>query len=82
MVLALSHDRYGVPAEDYLAFTSAYGWDVREWPGFALLRGARETASASWVAQQAPGNPAALAEFRRRVASLRDGGTAVRWYPF
>ncbi|WP_405016869.1 aminoglycoside phosphotransferase family protein [Kitasatospora sp. NBC_00070] len=82
VVLALSHDRYGVPAEDYLAFTEAYGRDVRDWPGFAVLRGARETASASWVAQQAPGNPAALAEFTRRVASLRDGATAVRWYPF
>jgi Ser/Thr protein kinase RdoA (MazF antagonist) len=82
VVLALSHDRYGVPAEDYLAFTTAYGWDVRDWPGFAVLRGARETASASWVAQQVPGNQAALVEFRRRVASLRDGATAVRWYPF
>ncbi|MFI9326451.1 phosphotransferase enzyme family protein [Kitasatospora sp. NPDC052868] len=82
VVLALSHDRYGVPAEDYRAFTEGYGWDVREWPGFAVLRGARETASASWVAQQAAGNPAALAEFRRRVASLREGATDVRWYAF
>ncbi|BFV59930.1 aminoglycoside phosphotransferase family protein [Kitasatospora sp. CMC57] len=82
VVLALSHDRYGVPAEEYLEFTGAYGWDVRDWPGFAVLRGARETASASWVAQQAPGNPAALAEFTRRVGSLRDGATAERWYPF
>ncbi|MER6396786.1 phosphotransferase enzyme family protein [Kitasatospora sp. NPDC059973] len=82
VVLALSHDRYGVPAEEYRAFTEAYGWDVREWAGFAVLRGARETASASWVAQQAPGNPAALAEFRRRVDSLREGATGVRWYPF
>lgn len=82
VVLALSHDRYGVPGEEYLAFTAAYGWDVRDWPGFAVLRGARETASASWVAQQAAGSPAALAEFRRRVDSLRDGATDVRWYPF
>ncbi|MFE6053377.1 phosphotransferase [Kitasatospora sp. NPDC056446] len=82
VVLALAHDRYGVPGEEYRAFTGAYGWDVREWPGFTVLRGARETASASWVAQQAAGNPAALAEFRRRVDSLRDGATEVRWYPF
>ncbi|MER7846560.1 aminoglycoside phosphotransferase family protein [Kitasatospora sp. NPDC096077] len=82
VVLALAHDRYGVPAEEYRAFTEAYGRDVRDWPGFAVLRGARETASASWVAQQAVGNPAALAEFGRRVASLREGATEVRWYPF
>ena len=59
-----------------------YGWDVREWEGCAVLRGARETASCAWVSQHAPGNPAALAEFRRRVASLRDADPTVRWHPF
>ncbi|MFD8073159.1 phosphotransferase enzyme family protein [Streptomyces sp. NPDC059718] len=82
VVMALSRDRYGLGTDSYDAFTAAYGWDVREWDGCAVLRGARETASCAWVAQHAPGNPAALAEFRRRVASLRDGDPAVRWYPF
>ncbi|MDX2702236.1 aminoglycoside phosphotransferase family protein [Streptomyces sp. PA03-6a] len=82
VVMALSRDRYGLGPDAYAAFTAAYGWDVREWDGCAVLRGARETASCAWVAQHAPGNPAALAEFRRRVASLRDGDPAVRWYPF
>ncbi|MFF9061214.1 phosphotransferase enzyme family protein [Streptomyces sp. NPDC014882] len=82
VVLALSRDRYGLPAEAYDSFTAAYGWDVREWEGCAVLRGARETASCAWVAQHAPANPRALAEFGRRVASLRDGDESVRWYPF
>ncbi|MEU6812072.1 aminoglycoside phosphotransferase family protein [Streptomyces sp. NPDC046831] len=82
VVMALSRDRYGLPAEAYDAFTAAYGWDVREWEGCAVLRGARETASCAWVAQHAPSNPKALAEFERRVASLRDGDETVRWYPF
>ncbi|WP_326768477.1 aminoglycoside phosphotransferase family protein [Streptomyces sp. NBC_01591] len=82
VVLALSRDRYGLAPEAYDAFTATYGWDVREWEGCAVLRGARETASCAWVSQHAPANPKALAEFRRRVASLRDGDTAVRWYPF
>ncbi|MFF7631676.1 phosphotransferase enzyme family protein [Kitasatospora sp. NPDC008050] len=82
VTLALSCDRYGVPEPEYLAFTGAYGWDVRDWEGCAVLRGARETASAAWVAQQVPGNPAALAEFRRRVASLREGDAGVRWFAF
>ncbi|MFF8930246.1 phosphotransferase enzyme family protein [Streptomyces longwoodensis] len=82
VVMALSHDRYGLPAEDHDAFTRTYGWDVREWDGCAVLRGARETASCAWVAQHAPSNPKALAEFERRVASLRDGDPTVRWYPF
>ncbi|TQJ90740.1 phosphotransferase enzyme family protein [Streptomyces sp. SLBN-31] len=82
VVMALSRDRYGLAAEAYDSFTEAYGWDVREWEGCSVLRGARETASCAWVAQHAPSNPNALAEFRRRVASLRDGDEGVRWYPF
>ncbi|MGW8362438.1 phosphotransferase enzyme family protein [Streptomyces wedmorensis] len=82
VVLALSRDRYGLDPAAYDAFTEAYGWDVREWEGCAVLRGARETASCAWVAQHAPANPKALAEFERRVASLREGDTEVRWYPF
>ncbi|MFG2955239.1 phosphotransferase enzyme family protein [Streptomyces sp. NPDC048291] len=82
VVMALSRDRYGMPAEAYDSFTEAYGWDVREWKGCGVLRGARETASCAWVAQHAPSNPKALAEFERRVASLREGDESVRWYPF
>ncbi|MFD8236373.1 phosphotransferase enzyme family protein [Streptomyces sp. NPDC059696] len=82
VVMALSHDRYGMPDEAYASFTEAYGWDVRGWEGCGVLRGARETASCAWVAQHAPGNPKALAEFERRVRSLRDGDETVRWYPF
>ncbi|MFJ8490227.1 phosphotransferase [Streptomyces sp. NPDC094038] len=82
VVMALSRDRYGMPAEAYDSFTEAYGWDVRAWEGCAVLRGARETASCAWVAQHAPTNPKALTEFERRVASLREGDESVRWYPF
>ncbi|WP_427919313.1 phosphotransferase enzyme family protein [Streptomyces sp. cg40] len=82
VVMALSRDRYGVPAAAYEEFTEAYGWDVREWDGCGVLRGARETASCAWVAQHAPSNPEALVEFERRVRSLRDGDETVRWFPF
>ncbi|MGW3988354.1 phosphotransferase enzyme family protein [Streptomyces sp. NPDC004830] len=82
VVMALSHDRYGLPDAAYASFTRAYGWDVREWEGCSVLRGARETASCAWVAQHAPGNPKARAEFERRVTSLREGDETVRWYPF
>lgn len=82
VVMSLSLVRYGLDPARYDAFTEAYGWDVRGWEGCEVLRGARETASCAWVAQHAPANPAARAEFRRRVASLRDGDDTVRWYPF
>lgn len=82
VVQTLTRDRYGVPPAAYRAFTDAYGWDVAEWDGCEVLRGARETAGCAWVAQHAAANPAARNEFRRRVASLRSGDTTVRWYSF
>ncbi|MFJ7591842.1 phosphotransferase enzyme family protein [Streptomyces sp. NPDC097617] len=82
VVMALARHRYGLPAGQYGAFVAAYGWDVRDWEGCAVLRGARETASCAWVAQHAPTNPKALAEFRRRVSSLRDGDGETRWHSF
>lgn len=82
VVQTLSRDRYGVPPAAYSAFTDAYGWDVAEWEGCEVLRGARETAGCAWVAQHAAANPAARTEFRRRVASLRAGDPTVRWYSF
>ncbi|WP_142214960.1 phosphotransferase enzyme family protein [Streptomyces sp. SLBN-118] len=82
VVMALARDRYGLTPEAYESFTGAYGWDVREWEGCAVLRGARETASCAWVAQHAPTNPRAREEFARRVASLRDGAEGIRWYVF
>ncbi|MGW6572515.1 phosphotransferase enzyme family protein [Streptomyces sp. NPDC054945] len=82
VVMALSRDRYGMQADAYEAFVTAYGWDVRDWEGCAVLRGARETAACAWVAQHAPTDPKAQAEFRRRVASLRDGDRESRWHSF
>ncbi|AJT63669.1 aminoglycoside phosphotransferase family protein [Streptomyces chattanoogensis] len=82
VVMALSRDRYGLGPDAYDTFAAVYGWDVRDWAGCAVLRGSRETASCAWVSQHAPGNPAALKEFRRRIASLREKDATVRWYPF
>ncbi|MFE9254351.1 phosphotransferase enzyme family protein [Streptomyces sp. NPDC006879] len=82
VVMVLAKDRYGLGPQEYRAFTEGYGWDVRQWSGYAVLRGARETASCAWVAQHAPVNPGALAEFRRRVTSLRGDDPEVRWHSF
>ncbi|MBE9500060.1 phosphotransferase [Streptomyces sp. GKU 257-1] len=54
VVMALSRDRYGLPAAEYESFCAGYGWDVREWEGCAVLRGARETASCAWVSPSTP----------------------------
>jgi hypothetical protein len=82
VVVVLTADRYGLPAGALREFTDGYGWDVRGWPGHAVLRAARETASCAWVAQRAAHDPAAAAEFALRVRSLREGDPAVRWSAF
>lgn len=82
VVMALARDRYGMPDEEYRSFTETYGWDVTEWDGYLVLRRARETASAAWVAQRAAENPAALTEFALRVNSLREGDPMARWHSF
>jgi hypothetical protein len=82
VVMLLAADRYGLAEAEYAAFAAAYGWDVREWAGCAVLRGVREAASCAWVAQRAPANPAARREFAHRVATLRSGGTRARWHTF
>lgn len=81
-VLALAKRRYGLDPDDYAAFTRAYGWDVTEWAGAEMLMAAREVASAAWVAQRIPGNPAARAEFAERVRALRTGDTRTPWNAF
>ncbi|CAM5249269.1 Aminoglycoside phosphotransferase domain-containing protein OS=Streptomyces violarus OX=67380 GN=FHS41_001651 PE=4 SV=1 [Streptomyces violarus] len=37
VVMALSHDRYGLPDEAYESFTETYGWDVRRGRGAVCL---------------------------------------------
>lgn len=80
VVMALSRDRYGLDPEAYDAFTRTYGWDVREWDGCAVLRGARETASCAWVAQHAAGQPQGARGVRAQggvVAGRKSGGALV-----
>jgi hypothetical protein len=77
VVLALSRDRYGLDPAAYDAFTDAYGWDVREWEGCAVLRGARETASCAWVAQHGQPEGAGRGPPPGRVAAGRRPGGAL-----
>ena len=73
VVMALSRDRYGLPAEAYDAFTAAYGWDVTRVGG--LRRAARRPRDGE-LRLGRPARPDATRRpwrsSRRRVASLRD----------
>jgi thiamine kinase-like enzyme len=69
---AIGVDRYGLSEDAYQAFAGTYGFDVRGWAGYPVLRRVRELTMTTWMGQNAGTSPAHAAEFARRVASLRD----------
>ncbi|GAB3380831.1 aminoglycoside phosphotransferase family protein [Amycolatopsis echigonensis] len=80
---ALFYERFGWHTEDeYRTFVDVYGFDVMDWYGYPVLADYRELSMTLWLCGKAAGNDAAVAEVRKRVASLRDGGTRRDWAPF
>jgi aminoglycoside phosphotransferase (APT) family kinase protein len=76
---AIAVDRYRLPEEQYAEFAEAYGFDVRAWEGYRVLRGVRELTMTTWIMQNVGESPAVAAEFALRVASLREGDSAREW---
>ncbi|WP_280437014.1 hypothetical protein [Nocardia carnea] len=60
-----------IHAQQYTEFVAAYGYDVTEQPGFALLRDIREMRMTCMAAQAAAQEPSRLAQAQLRVDSLR-----------
>jgi hypothetical protein len=77
---AFAVDRFGLPYEAYVSFAEAYGRDVREWPGFAVLGGIREITMTTWLMQLYGVSDAHAAEFRLRVNALREGNHDELWH--
>ncbi|MFC4912609.1 phosphotransferase [Actinomadura gamaensis] len=66
-------------AEDLDDFTTAYGWDVREWSGFEQLLQTREITGLSPYVRKAADDDWSRDELKRRVATLRGGDSLARW---
>ncbi|MGX7824091.1 phosphotransferase family protein [Actinokineospora sp. 24-640] len=70
--------RFGHLPREYHAFCQRYGFDIREWDGYDILRDLRELRMITTNARKShPGSPEA-SEVRRRVAEL-DRGPSRRW---
>lgn len=67
--------------QEYRAFADAYGYDIHDWPGFPIFRAIRELTMTTWLMQLVD-DPAAAAEFHRRVNDIRSGRYPRRWRPF
>jgi hypothetical protein len=71
--------RFGYEPEHYQQFADAYGFDVRSWSGYPVLRELRELRMITTNARKANHTPGTLTEVRRRITGYREGNGALRW---
>lgn len=76
---AISVDRYRLPEKNYQEFADTYGFDVRSWPGYPILREVRELTMTTWIMQNVGESEAVAAEFALRVSSLRERDSQRAW---
>jgi aminoglycoside phosphotransferase (APT) family kinase protein len=76
---AIAVDRYRLPEETYEEFASTYGFDVRGWAGYPVLREVRELTMTTWIMQNVGESEAVAAEFALRVSSLRERDSQRAW---
>jgi thiamine kinase-like enzyme len=79
---AIGVERYGRPEQQYQEFAETYGFDVRSWAGYPVLREVRELTMTTWIMQNVGESPAIAAEFAVRVASLRERDSGRAWTYF
>lgn len=80
---AVYYDRMGWhTAEEYAAFTDAYGFDVMAWPGYPVLRDIRELIMVTWLAQNTGESHEIAGEVAKRIADLRRGDGRRDWAPY
>jgi aminoglycoside phosphotransferase (APT) family kinase protein len=68
--------------EQYASFVRAYGHDVMDWAGFPVIRAVNELKMTTWLMQNIGESDRIAAEFRARLASLRDERAPRDWQPF
>jgi Ser/Thr protein kinase RdoA (MazF antagonist) len=82
MVAAHEYDRLGwVSDQQYAAFRTGYGRDLRESPSFETLCAIQELKMTTWLMQNVGESTETAAEFARRMSSLRDDRASRNWHP-
>jgi aminoglycoside phosphotransferase (APT) family kinase protein len=83
VLTAMYYDSFGWHTrEEYEDFARIYGYDVRGWPGYPVLREVREFLMVTWVSQKAAsGDDWSAAEATKRITALRTGASRMDWLP-
>ncbi|MGI5214359.1 phosphotransferase enzyme family protein [Plantactinospora sp. CA-290183] len=83
VLTALYYERYGWHSRtEYRDFIDAYGYDVMPADSYRTLADLRELLMVTWLAQNAPHDPRAMAELTKRITTLRTGSGHRNWQPF
>lgn len=83
MVTTVEHHSLGWQTdEQYADFVSAYGRDLYDWHGYATQRGIQEFSMTTWLMQNVAESESVAAEYRRRIAGLRDDDAPRDWRPW
>ncbi|MFE9648194.1 phosphotransferase enzyme family protein [Streptomyces sp. NPDC006365] len=83
MQTAMYYDSFGWHTDaEYADFVEGYGYDVRQWSGYEVLRSVRELLMVAWLSQNAGTDPRAAEEVEKRVETMRSGGSRRSWAPF
>jgi aminoglycoside phosphotransferase (APT) family kinase protein len=80
--VAVGRARLGISSQQWRVFVAAYGFDVCAWPGYPVLREARELGMTTWLAQNAAESGAIAREVALRIRCLRDGDHGRTWTAF
>jgi aminoglycoside phosphotransferase (APT) family kinase protein len=80
---AMFYDTYGWHTrQEYEDFARVYGYDIRQWPGYPVMRETREFLMVTWLVQKAAEDAQAAAEATKRITTLRTGGSRMDWQPY
>jgi hypothetical protein len=81
LIPTLQAPRFGLPRGERDAFIAAYGYDIRSWNGYPILRDIRELSTTSALLRDGHANAAAQRELQIRLRSLRTSDDR-QWTPF
>lgn len=80
--LAVGYERFRDPPHRYAQLACHYGFDVRSWVGFPVLRAVRELKLTTSVLPIARSHPAVRDELARRLTDLRHDRRRSRWFRY
>jgi thiamine kinase-like enzyme len=82
VLTAMYYDSFGWHTrEEYEDFVRVYGYDVRQWAGYPMLRDVRELLMVTWVMSKAAEDSWAAGETAKRIKALRAGTSRQDWLP-